>query len=154
MKTFIDNAGRTWTVVITVDVIKSVRESVDVDLMKVIEDGLLGRLFDDPIFLCDVMYGVCKAEAEAKSISRTDFDKAMYGDVFDGALVALTEALVDFFRGGRRRVLQKALEKMRSCEAETLVMMEKEIDAMNIDEMLAEQTRRGNSSGSVPESLA
>ena len=84
MKTFIDNAGRTWTVAVNVDAIKRVRDLVQVNLLEVIEGKLLERLISDPILLCDVIYCLCKPEADAKSVSDEDFGRAMAGDAIDG----------------------------------------------------------------------
>jgi len=51
MKTFTDNAGRSWTVALNVDALKRVRSLCDVDLMQIVSDGgkLLDRLMADPV---------------------------------------------------------------------------------------------------------
>ena len=71
MKTFTDNAGRTWTVTINVDAIKRVRTLVQVNLLDVLDDGckLLAELHDDPVLLVDVLYCVCKPESEVEDVS-------------------------------------------------------------------------------------
>ena len=56
MRTFVDNAGRTWTVAVNVDAIKRVRTLCNVNLLEIVEGDLLGRLANDPILLCDVLY--------------------------------------------------------------------------------------------------
>ena len=73
MKSFTDNTGRTWTLSVTVGTIKRVRALCNVDLAGVIsiESGaqpkvdLLERLGSDPVLLVDVLYAVCKPEADA-----------------------------------------------------------------------------------------
>ena len=60
MKTFKDNAGRTWTVAINVDAVKRVRAMLEIDLLEAVEGKLIQRLRDDPILLCDVLYVICK----------------------------------------------------------------------------------------------
>ncbi len=66
MKTFTDNAGRTWTVSINVAAIKRVRGLLDVDLYKLVDDGFqpLSKLVSDPVQLADVLYCLCKDEAD------------------------------------------------------------------------------------------
>src|SRR5262245_66118902 len=96
VKTFNDNAGRTWTVAINVDAIKRVRGLLSVDLLEVVEGKLIETLIRDPILLCDVVYAVCKPEADAKHVSDEDFGRAMSGDAIDHATKALLEDLVDF----------------------------------------------------------
>ena len=116
MKTFTDNAGRGWTVALNTDSLKRVRSLCDVDLMQIVSDGgkLLDRLIADPVLLCDVIFALCKEEAETKSISDADFGKAMAGDSIEHATQALLEELVGFFPNRTQRdVLGKVLEKMR-----------------------------------------
>lgn len=137
MKTFVDNAGRTWTVAINVDAIKRVRDLAGVNLLEVIEGKLLERLIGDPILLCDVIYSICKPEAEAKTITDTDFGRAMGGDAIDGATTALLEELVDFFPLARRRVLSKALEKLRKFETAALNAVEVRLESPELEQRLA-----------------
>ena len=160
MKTFADNAGRTWTVQINVDAIKRVRDLAEVNLLEVIEGKLLERLISDPVLLCDVIYSVCKPEADAKTITDTDFGRAMAGDAIDGATTALLEELVDFFPQGRRRVLAKALAKLRKFETAALNAVEVRLDSPELEQRLAAQMAAlqaespANSSGSAPASSA
>jgi len=165
MKTFNDNAGRTWTITINVDSIKRVKSLLDVNLMEVVDGKLLERLAGDPILLCDVIYAVCKSEADAKSISDEDFGRAMAGDAIDLATTALLEELVDFFPQGRRNLLRKALAKLKKLESmaieaaqmrldsqELEQRMAKELAAMEPNTVPAEVIATGDSSGNSPES--
>ena len=52
MRTFNDNAGRTWTIAINVDTIRRVRSLVSVDLLEAVEGKLIERLAGDPILFC------------------------------------------------------------------------------------------------------
>ena len=116
MRTFTDNAGRDWQVAVNVDAIKRVKGLLDVDLMEAVNAELLGRLADDPVLLCDVIYCVCKPQADERSVSDEDFGRAMAGDAIDAATTALLEDLVDFFPKRRRELLGKALMKLRALE--------------------------------------
>ncbi|HOI57049.1 MAG TPA: hypothetical protein PLP01_17490, partial [Phycisphaerae bacterium] len=102
MKTFVDNAGRTWTVAVNVDAIKRVRTLCAVNLLEIVEGDLLGRLANDPILLCDVLYAVCKPELDAKGVSDEDFGRAMGGDVIEAATAAFLEEMVGFFPSPKR----------------------------------------------------
>jgi hypothetical protein len=113
MKTFNDNAGRTWTVTINVDAFKRVKTLLGVNLMEAVEGKLLERLVADPILLCDVIYAVCKPQADAANVTDVQFGQAMGGDAIDLATTALLEELCDFFPQGRRTLLRKALEKLQ-----------------------------------------
>mgnify|MGYP005827549127 CR=1 FL=1 len=47
MKTFTDNAGRTWTIQVNVDAIRRVRDLLKVNLLEVVEGKLLEQLISD-----------------------------------------------------------------------------------------------------------
>ncbi len=111
MKTFTDNAGRTWTVTVNVDGIKRVRSLLNINLLDVLDDGckLLADLHDDPVLLVDVLYCLCKPEADAQQISDEQFGKSMSGDALLQAAGALLESLSDFFPQARQRAAMKEL---------------------------------------------
>ncbi len=123
MKTFTDNAGRTWTVTINVDAIKRVRTLVQVNLLDVLDDGckLLAELHDDPVLLVDVLYCVCKPEADAQNVTDEEFGRAMSGDAILQASTALLEELSDFFPNARQRAAMKDLLKKTETVVERLL---------------------------------
>jgi len=130
MRTFTDNAGRTWTVAINVAAVKRARGLINVDLYKLVDDGFqaLAKLVADPVQLADVLYCLCKDEADAKQISDEDFGRALAGDAITLAADAFVEELIDFFpdaraRAGLRRVIdagKKVRDKLLD-HAETLL---------------------------------
>ena len=135
MKTFHDNADRTWTVAINVDALKRVRSLCDVDLVDALQDGgtLLEKLTTDPVLLCDVIFAVCKEEADAKGVSDVDFGKGMAGDPIEEATAALLEELVGFFPRGRREVFGRLMEKKRLYEAKALELANTKLDDPELD---------------------
>lgn len=162
MKTFTDNTGRTWTISVTVGTIKRVRALCGIDLANIIsieagrtpDVGLLEQLAADPVLLVDVLYAVCKPEADTLNISDEDFGRAMAGDAIENATTALLDEVIDFFPEAKRKVFQKILSASRRFEAKSKQMLtellaDPELDA-RIDKALEQLT---NSSGNVPESL-
>jgi hypothetical protein len=137
VKTFTDNAGRTWTVAMNVAALKRVRDLVKVDLLEIVDGKLLERLVADPVLLCDVVYCLCKPEADANSVSDVDFGRAMGGDAIEGATTALLEELVGFFPSPKRRVLAKALEKLRKLERLALGAVEERLDSPELERLMA-----------------
>lgn len=121
MKSFTDNLGRTWTLVVNVAAIKRVRALCNVDLNAIVEIGrdnnpsteLLERLSSDPVLLVDVLYAVCKPECDRKNISDEDFGAAMAGDAIDHATAALLDEVVDFFPEAKRLAFRKILSATR-----------------------------------------
>ena len=150
MKTFNDNAGRTWTVTVNVDAVKRVKGLLSVDLMEAVEGKLLERLIDEPILLCDVIYALCKTQADAANVSEEDFGRAMAGDAIEQATTAMLEELVDFFPSRRRGLLAKALGKLRTLEEMVLTAAEDRLDSGEIEKQMAKALQEfGEQSGSL-----
>jgi len=136
MKTFNDNAGRTWTVAINVECIKRVKTLLSVNLIDAIEGKLIEQLVSDPVLLCDVIYAICKPEADTKEVSDEEFGRAMAGDAIDNATTALLEELVDFFPSGKRQVLAKALAKLKTFQTKAVETASKRLDDPRLDQQL------------------
>ena len=121
MKSFTDNLGRAWTLVVNVATIKRVRALCNVDLNSIIEveeDGkpsakLLERLSSDPVLLVDVLYAVCKPECDQRTVSDEDFGAAMAGDAVVQATDALLDEVIDFFPAAKRAAFQRILSASR-----------------------------------------
>ena len=158
MRTFRDNAGRQWSVEINVAALKRVRGLTGTDLMQVIEGTLIEKLIRDPVLLCDVVYAICKPEADTRTpaVSDEEFGRAMAGDAIEAATTAVLEELVSFCpsprdRANLGRVLQattKVMERARD-------LVERKLDSGELDR-LADRllATAGVSSGSAPESSA
>lgn len=115
MHSFIDSAGRNWTVRVDVGAVKRVRTVLGIDLMQVGEKrtsdgrkpGVLERLSSDPVLLVDVIYVLCEEQAKRLGVSDEEFGRAMLGDALDGAVKAMLGAVVDFFPNPRERAALK-----------------------------------------------
>ncbi|MBK8915045.1 MAG: hypothetical protein IPM64_10685 [Phycisphaerales bacterium] len=156
MKTFNDNAGRTWTIAIHVDAIKRVRGLLNVDLLEIVEGRLVERLYRDPILLCDVVYAVCKPEADALGVSDEEFGRAMAGDAIERATTALLEELVGFSPSPRDRAnLQRVLTTTQAVLEKARDAVEARLTQLNPDELVAHAlATSGASSGTPPGSSA
>ncbi len=142
MRTFNDNAGRTWTLAVNVDAVRRVRSIVNVDLLEAVEGKLIEKLVGDPILLCDVIYVICKPEADQRSITDEDFGRSMAGDAIDHATTSLLEELVDFFPKSRRALLTKALGKFRQLETKAIQLVDKQLDDPNLEEKVLGQLQQ------------
>jgi len=152
MRTFKDNAGRTWIVAINVDAIKRVRDLLKEDLLDI--ERVLSRLLVDPILLCDVIYCVCKPQADAENITDTQFAQAMAGDVIAHAKTALVEELINFSPDPRdRENLGLAVEKfnLMANRARELIKMQLQSPKLS-QEIEAALSAVGGSFMSSPES--
>ena len=125
MGSFKDNEGREWQVSITVAAVKRVRELVGVDLLDIADGVVITELATNPIKLVDVVYAICKPQADQARVSDEDFGEAMLGDAIDQATEAVLDALVSFTPNQRdRNHLQTVLSKTNEA-------MEKARDAID-----------------------
>lgn len=136
MQTFIDNSGRNWTVSLNTTTLKQVRALCKVDLMEAVEGKLVEQLATDPVLLCDVLYALCKDEAEKKNITDEDFGRGMAGDALEAGTEALLEELVNFFPKGRRTVLQAARKKQKIWDEKALTAAKAFVESEEIDKQV------------------
>jgi hypothetical protein len=160
MHTFNDNANppKTWTVEINVQAVKRCRALVGVDLYGLVGDGLagLGKLLGDPVQLVDVLFVICKDEADGRKLTDEDFGRAMRGDAVQAAADAFLEELADFFPDARIRAgLAKVIQASRTLRDRTITLATEEADrklaSLDYD---SEARRLIASSGSSPASSA
>ncbi len=154
MRTFRDMKGREWLIQINVAAVKRVRTLVDVDLLGLVDQGFgnLGKLLSDPVRLVDVLYALCKAEADAKGVTDEQFGEAMAGDAIEHAADAFLQELTDFFPNPRIRAgLKRVVAAAETLSDRMMDQMEARIDAIDLD---AESERLTASAGSSPESSA
>lgn len=154
MRTFQDSGGRTWTIAVTVDAVKRVRDLLKEDLLDIEET--VPRLLLDPILLCDCVYCVCKPQADAEQVSEVDFARAMAGDAIARAKAALLEELVDFFpEPSQRETLRLAIEKYGQLNQRAAALIKAKLDRTDLpQEIEAALMDAYDSSTSWPESSA
>ena len=154
MKTFDDNAGRTWTVAVTINAVKRVKGLLDVDLTDLMDGDppLLTRLDTDIVLLCDVIFALVKPQADEQGVTDEAFAEALGGDAIIAAHDALLEELADFFRSLRRTDVTKAVEKQIAMVRAAVQAAEARIEAVDVDREIEEAFRSGDSSGNSPAS--
>jgi hypothetical protein len=157
MKTFTDNAGRTWTIALNIDTARRIKSLADVDIMGFVEGDLLERVLRSPLLLFDVVYAACREQADAQHVTPEDFGKAMGGAAIVAAREALVAEIVDFFPQEGPTIRRQA-DKLASAYRKLLAAVSLKIDGIDEDQLIAAallaQTTSGNSPGSLPASPA
>ncbi|HET6497946.1 MAG TPA: hypothetical protein VFH17_02695, partial [Coriobacteriia bacterium] len=139
VRTFADNAGRTWAVAINVDAIKRVRDLLSMDLLEILDGKLIEKLYRDPVLLCDVVYAVCKPEADARNVTDEDFGRAMAGDAIEHATKALLEDLVGFSPSPRDRAnLRRILETTWNVMDKARDVVKARLATLDADQIVAQ----------------
>jgi hypothetical protein len=152
MHSFVDNSRRTWEVAINVAAVKRIRGLLGIDLYSLVDDGFksLSKLVSDPVTLADVLYCLCKDQADKQSITDEDFGRALAGDAITQAADAFVEELIDFFPDARARAsLRKAIEAGKTVRDKVLSHAERILDSIDPE---VEAQKWISSSGTLPES--
>ena len=157
MKSFTDNKGRAWEIVVTVATVKRVRGLCKVDLNSIVEldknnkpsAELLERLSSDPVLLVDVLYAVCKPQADKQNISDEDFGEAMAGDAIEHATTALLEEVIDFFPEAKRMVMRKILSASRKFSEAARKKLEAELNGEFENQVVSALDQLTGSSGTA-----
>lgn len=160
MKTFNDNAGRSWNVEVNVAAIKRVRGLTQVNLLEIIEGTLIEKLVRDPVLLCDVIYALCKPQADGLTppVNDEEFGRSMAGDAIEHATAALLEELVSFCPSPRdRKNLGRVLDATKKVMDKARDLIEAKIDSGELEkaaeQALAQLDEMPNdSSGNAPAS--
>lgn len=166
MSRFADKNGTDWIVEITVTTVAQCRSELEVDLLDTESTkespSLLVRLYQDPVVLVNVLYIVCRQQAEERSVSDAAFGRLFDGPSVERATDAIMEALVNFTPNPRQRArAQRELNQIRAGmdrmqDVADKVATEEAVEIrINKELRLFEerlQKELGDSSGSSPES--
>ena len=134
MRTFKDNAGRNWTISLTVSAVRRVRDLAKIDLLDLANGRVIERLSADPVTLCDALYAACKPQADAEGITDEQFGEAMAGDAIEHASKALVEELIQFFPNARERAaLSRVVQTMDAAMDRARTLVERRIESGEIE---------------------
>jgi hypothetical protein len=170
MKTFADNAGRTWAIAVNVATIKHVKDLLQVNLLEIADQKgrLLEQIVDDPVLLCDILFCLVKPEADAKGVTDEDFGRSLAGDVLGSATDALLSEIADFFPKGRREILKRILAKLTALQEKATGLALMKLDDPQFDQQMEAELKAAldrslektgpttsiSDAGSLPESRA
>ena len=136
MHSFTDSAGRAWNIEINVAAVKRVRAMLEVDLYRLLEDGVQGleKLLGNVVLLVDVIYVLCRDQAIAVGVSDEQFGAAFSGDSLDAAATAFVEELIDFFPNRQAKSsLRKLIGKGRQMGVILVEKMDQQMDALDLE---------------------
>ncbi len=150
MRTFTDNAGRTWTLSLSFGAVKRVRGLLDVNLLELDkgEPPLLTRLGTDPILLVDVIFAVIKPQADGLGVTDEQWAESMGGEAMLAAQKAFYEEVADFTRSQGRPDMAKAALAQHALIERVIAMSEERIGQIDVEELA--QKISGDSSTSLP----
>ena len=178
MREFRDDQGRPWMVAITVATAERVRGLVTIDVTEDVEqpDGSVSRQTRAAPFdiidtaniantlqilrsqygkVGEVLYAICRKQADEKKVSREDFLDGLRGDAIEAGVKAIEEELVDFFPPRLRKMVGLLAAKMDEVATEMLGQAEARMQAATLESLLEQSgtpsTRPLESLASTPE---
>ena len=140
MKTFTDNKGRNWNIEINIATVKRLK-GFNINLMDAIRGDLIKEVSDDPIYLADLIFYICKPQADELKISDEDFGSALAGDAIQNATDALLDELIDFFPPGKRQVLRKAWTRLQDAKAKAEEAASHYLDGPKVDAIIEKELK-------------
>ena len=178
MREFRDDQGRPWMVALTVAAADRVRGLVTIDVTDDVEqpDGSVQRQTRSvPFDLIDagsitrtlevlrsnygkigeVLYAICRGQAEEKKLTKEQFLDGLRGDALEAGVKALEAELVDFFPQGLRKMVGLLVAKMDEVSSELMSRAEAGLQAATVESLVPSGTPSTNpleSSESIPAS--
>lgn len=109
MRTFKDRNEDEWKFDLNITSMEHVQQQLGVNMM--LDDRLLLTLGESPILLRDVLFVLCKEQADERTVTLEDFGKALSGNSIMDATTALMGELVDFCPSPARREAWKEAQR-------------------------------------------
>lgn len=116
--TFQDKNGLVWDLSLYAPTLRKVKEVFGLGLVDLDGDPL-NQLEADPEKLVDVIYLICKSQADARGLTSEQFGESLKPGL-DEPVLALREAIINFFPAGKRSAVRSALEANAKAVEEAL----------------------------------
>ena len=147
MKTFKDSKNVSWDISITVGTIKRIKDITGIDVFE--ESAKQKNIFitvsEDPILLCNILYAICKPQADERKITDEQFGESMGGDAIEHATNCFIEELIDFFPSAKRPAFRKMTEKITEMTSKGIIYMTEYLDSPELEKKIMNQIK--NESG-------
>ena len=156
MARFTDQKNRSWEVRITIGAVKRVKSYTGLDILDQSGDNPLTiRLYEDPIQLAEVLWGLISDQAQAQNVTEEDFGSSLGGAAMAQAYDAVVSELSDFFQSGGKTSFVKALKKTQLALNTALKIQEAQVDKLTDEEIVQKiEQAAGSLYTSAPESQA
>jgi hypothetical protein len=122
---------------------KRVKSLTGVHLGTVLHDNAkpLADLLNDPIALVDVIFVLCKEQADRLHVSDEMFAAGLVGEVYETAADAFVEALIDFFPPSRGRAIRMFFAKAKEAALAMMQQAEEQMDQLTPSDFVSSLRR-------------
>ncbi|MCU0870718.1 MAG: hypothetical protein MUE50_00085 [Pirellulaceae bacterium] len=137
MSEFKNTRGETIRLTLTIGKARKIKDRLGLDLLAVgdVRQSPLVKLADDPQMLCELLWALVNPEWPDKVGDEQAFWDSVDDATLEAATAAITEALLAFFRPGRRAIVQAAMdlqtktEQRLACQLNQLASDDGAVDA-------------------------
>jgi hypothetical protein len=149
MKIFKDKHKKDWTIELTVGSARRVKAETEIDLINAISLGNDGasiseieKLINDPFKLVDVLFALCRDQAEKDSVSGEQFAELFDADAIEAAANALVEELINFSPAAKRKALMKLYQTAQRIAAKNEAELEKILESDDLEPQIEEALKK------------
>lgn len=149
MNCFNDKNGRQWTLELNVGSARRVKAETGFDILNIMDlgDGEgnfsgFEKLASDAGLLVDVIYSLCKSQAEKSGLDGDGFAELFNGDAVEGAADALVKEIIDFSQPLKRKMLTVIYERTKRFREEAMEQMTAELESGKVGEILDAELSR------------
>lgn len=120
MQSFLDKNKKKWTIEINVGNARKVKAECNIDLINAIdfsagsEKNVLQELHDDPCALVDVIWCLCREQAQKENVDEYTFATLFNADAIVAATDALVEEIINFSPPAKKAALIKVYQIARN----------------------------------------
>lgn len=143
MRTFKDNEGREWQIVLNLSVAAQLKREINLDVLALIAGSaddaeenttrFFARLEEDVVTCIDALYILCRKQCHQRNITDEDFGAALAGDSHYESVIAMQRAIADFMpRQALRVTLHKMLDKATEYLAKADAMGAENLDLLEM----------------------
>ena len=144
MKTFKDNAGRDWSLSLTIGNAMLVKDRLGVDLLQpeVGDPPVLTRLGTDEMLLAQVIATLLESQFELHKIDAAQVYQCFDGPTFGRAHEAFYKELIDFFHQRGRQDRAVAVEKQMQVILAGTKAAQTKVDGINVDAVIDQAMKK------------
>ena len=136
MATFTDKQGEQWQIDLNFGTVRNLKKITNIDLVedKVGDKSASVLLVGDPYTQADLLWGLCKSQAEENGITEEQFYQRL---PYQEAEAAFWKEWENFFQSLGRTERAEALAAIRKAQAKAVEMVTEKVRAVDVETVVS-----------------
>lgn len=140
MHEFKDNANppRLWMIHLHIGLARRLRTTspaIDILQAGAINEEFVAKIFNDPVYFCELLCAICKPQIDDRKITDDDFYDALGPEAIVLSRDALLQEIVDFFLRSGREPEAEALSTLLKALGETKALMLAKLRSLDVKKL-------------------